>query len=79
MGRVSSRVPLSLGEPMLECNIGWSRRGVPSGRIKYVRRYDDIILERFGPTPMEATALAVGQSATDDALSCHNCVSPLIF
>ena len=33
MGRVSSRVVLSLGEPMLECNIGWTRREVPSGRI----------------------------------------------
>ena len=26
---ISPRVAVSLGEPMLGCNIGWTRRGVP--------------------------------------------------
>ena len=26
---ISPRVAASLGEPMLGCNLGWSRRGVP--------------------------------------------------
>ena len=29
---ISPRVAASLGEPMLGCNIGWTRRGCPSGR-----------------------------------------------
>ena len=45
---ISPRVAASLGEPMLGCNIGWTRRGVPFWEVM-VRWYDGTILERSGP------------------------------
>ena len=56
---------------MLECSIGWTRRGVPfwednRSEGTMVPSWRD--LELF---PMEAIVLAVGQSAAEGALPCH--------
>ena len=58
---ISPRVAASLGEPMLGCNIGWTRRGVPFWRTigQMVRWYHPgRDLDLF---PRVAIALTVGK------------------
>ena len=68
---ISPRVAASLGEPMLGCNTGWTRRGVPfwevnrsDGTMAPSWRYPDL-------WPWVAIPLTVGQSAAWVALPCH--------
>ena len=62
-----SRVAVSLGEPMLECNIEW----VP---LWEDNRSEDMMVPSWrdpGLFPMEDIALAVGHSAFGGALLCQ--------
>ena len=61
--RISPRVAASLGEPMLGCNIGWTRRGVPFWEVN---RSDGTVAPSWRDPdllPRVAIALTVGQSA----------------
>ena len=60
---ITPRVAASLGEPMLGCNIGWTRRGVP---FWGVNRSDGTMAPSWRDPdllPRVAIALTVGQSA----------------
>ena len=65
---LSPRVAVSLGEPILERNIGWTRRGVPfwednrsEGAMVPSWRDPDLL-------PMGTMVFAVGQGAAEGAL-----------
>ena len=60
---ISPRVAASLGEPMLGCNIGWTRRGVPFWEVN---TSDSTMTPSWRDPdllPRVAIALTVGQSA----------------
>ena len=60
---ISPRVAASLGEPMLGCNIGWTRRGVPFWEVN---RSDGTMAPSWRDPdllPRVVIALTVGQSA----------------
>ena len=62
-GPISPRLAASQGEPMLGCNIGWTRRGVPFWEVN---RSDGTMAPSWrdpDQLPRVAIALTVGQSA----------------